>query len=76
MCGLRTRPRTDVDPPRVELPSAAGGYRLGAAGAMTCLTAGTYEGDNLGRVVAGCQSAMTLRVDVVGVRRVLTQSLA
>ena len=21
MCGLRTRPRTDVDPPRVELPS-------------------------------------------------------
>jgi len=23
--GLRTRPRTDVDPPRVELPSAAGG---------------------------------------------------
>ena len=22
MCGLRTRPRTDVDPPRVELPSA------------------------------------------------------
>ena len=27
MCGLRTRPRTDVDPPRVELPSA-GAYRL------------------------------------------------
>ena len=25
LCGLRTRPRTDVDPPRVELPSAAGG---------------------------------------------------
>jgi len=25
MCGLRTRPRTDVDPPRVELPSAGGG---------------------------------------------------
>ena len=24
MCGLRTRPRTDVDPPRVELPSAGG----------------------------------------------------
>ena len=24
MCGLRTRPHTDVDPPRVELPSAAG----------------------------------------------------
>jgi len=24
MCGLRTRPRTDVDPPRVGLPSAAG----------------------------------------------------
>ena len=23
-CGLRTRPRTDVDPPRVELPSAGG----------------------------------------------------
>ena len=29
MCGLRTRPRTDVDPPRVELPSA-GAYRLAA----------------------------------------------
>jgi len=26
-CGLRTRPRTDVDPPRVELPSV-GAYRL------------------------------------------------
>jgi len=24
VCGLRTRPRTDVDPPRVELPSAGG----------------------------------------------------
>ena len=35
MCGLRTRPRTDVDPPRVELPSA-GVYRLAAPGAITC----------------------------------------
>ena len=26
MCGERTRPRTDVDPPRVELPSAGGGH--------------------------------------------------
>jgi len=26
MCGLRTRPRTDVDPPRVELPSSGGGH--------------------------------------------------
>ena len=34
MCGLRTRPRTDVDPPRVELPSA-GAYRLAALGAIT-----------------------------------------
>ena len=34
MCELRTRPRTDVDPPQVELPSA-GAYRL-AAGAKTC----------------------------------------
>jgi len=25
MCGLRTRPRTDVDPPRVKLLSAEGG---------------------------------------------------
>ena len=24
VCGLRTRPRTDVDPPQVELPSAGG----------------------------------------------------
>ena len=36
MCGLRTRPRTDVDPPRVELPSARA-YRLAAPGAITCL---------------------------------------
>ena len=28
-------PRTDVDPPRVELPSA-GAYRLAAPGAITC----------------------------------------
>ena len=32
MCGLRTRPRTDVDPPRVELTSAGGAYRLAASG--------------------------------------------
>jgi len=36
MCGLRTRPRTDVDPLRMELPSA-GAYRLAALGAITCL---------------------------------------
>ena len=35
MCGLWTSPRTDVDPPRVELPSA-GAYRFAAPGAMTC----------------------------------------
>jgi len=35
MCGLRTRPRTDVDPPRVELPSA-GTYRFAGSGAITC----------------------------------------
>jgi len=34
MCGLRTRPRTDVDPPRVELPSA-GVYRVAAPGGDT-----------------------------------------
>jgi len=39
-CGLRTRPRTDVDPPRVELPSAAGipAYRLAAPGVIPCST--------------------------------------
>jgi len=33
-----TRPQTDVDPPRVELPSAggAGAYRFGAAEAIIC----------------------------------------
>ena len=36
MCGLRTRPRTDVNPLRMELPSA-GAYRLAAPGAITCL---------------------------------------
>jgi len=35
MYGLQTRPRTDVDPPRVELPSA-GAYRLAAPGAIAC----------------------------------------
>ena len=34
-CGLWTRPRTDVDPPRVERPSA-GAYRLAVPGAITC----------------------------------------
>jgi len=39
MCGLRTRPRTDVDPPRflIELPSAAGGHIVSPpAGAIAC----------------------------------------
>jgi len=35
VCEQRTRPRTDVDPPRVELPSV-GAYRLAAPGAITC----------------------------------------
>jgi len=35
MCGLRNGPGTDVNPPRVELPSA-GAYRLAAPGAITC----------------------------------------
>ena len=35
MCGLRTRPRTDLDPPRVELQSA-GAYRLAAPEAIPC----------------------------------------
>ena len=35
VCGLQTRPRTDVDPPRVELPSSWA-YRLAAPGAITC----------------------------------------
>jgi len=48
MCGLRTRPRTDVDPPqfldprwpdwrRNELPSA-GAYRLAFPGSIPCFT--------------------------------------
>ena len=37
MYGLWTRPRTDVDPPRVELPSGGGAYRLAAPGAITNL---------------------------------------
>ena len=35
MCGLRTRPRTDVDPLQVELPSA-GAYRLAALFSRSC----------------------------------------
>jgi len=39
MCGLRTRPRTDVDPPRFLPPSNChrrGAYRLAAVGAIPC----------------------------------------
>ena len=39
MCGLRTRPGTDVDPPRFLPPSNChrrGSYRLTAPGAMSC----------------------------------------
>jgi len=35
MCELQTRPQTDVNPPRVELPSA-GAYRLAARGDNFC----------------------------------------
>jgi len=41
MCGLRTRPRTDVDPPHVELPSA-GGISFRRPGAITCLLVDFY----------------------------------
>jgi len=37
MSGLRTRPRTDVDPPRVELPSAGRISSRRAARAITCV---------------------------------------
>jgi len=39
MCGLRTRPRTDVDPPRFLPPSNChrrGAYRLAAPGVIPC----------------------------------------
>ena len=40
MCGLRTRPRTDVDPPRFLPPSnchrRGGEYRLADSGAIPC----------------------------------------
>ena len=39
MCGLRTRPRMDVDPPRFLPPSNChrrGAYRLAAPGAIPC----------------------------------------
>jgi len=35
MCGLRTSPQTDVDPPRVELP-LPGGISSRRPGAITC----------------------------------------
>jgi len=39
MCGLRTRPRTNVDPPRFLDRTAigVGAYRLAAPGAISCL---------------------------------------
>jgi len=39
MCGLRTRPRTDVDPSRVELPTARGISSRRPPGAITCFIA-------------------------------------
>ena len=38
MCGLRTRPRTDVDPPRFlhRTATGVGAYRLAVPGAITC----------------------------------------
>ena len=36
MCGRRTYLRSDVDPPRVELPSAEAYYLLAAPGTTTC----------------------------------------
>jgi len=45
MCGLRTRPRTDVDPPRFLPPSNCHrweAYRLAAPGAIHCLCSVAY----------------------------------
>ena len=44
MCGLRTRPRTDLNPRRVELPSV-GAYRLAASGAIACLIHPVYSAE-------------------------------
>ena len=41
LCGLRTRPRTDVDPPRIFPPSNChrrGAYRLAVPGEIPCFT--------------------------------------
>ena len=40
----------DVDPPRVELPSAGGAYRLAASGAVTCFN--SYLPVNFGNFAA------------------------
>ena len=44
MCGLRTRPRTDVDPPRFLPPSnchrRGGAYRLASPGVIPCSARG------------------------------------
>ena len=44
MCGLRTRPRTDLNPRRVDLPSV-GAYRLAASGAIACLIHPVYSAE-------------------------------
>jgi len=36
MCGLRTRPRIDIDPPRVKLTSPGDIYLLATPGTITC----------------------------------------
>ena len=53
VCRLRTRPRTDVDPPRLELPSA-GAYRLAAPGAVTCFMG---DAENARHELAGHENA-------------------
>ena len=62
MYGLRTRPRTDVDPPRVELPSAGGEqYRLAAPGGDNLLAADWRDKASCGQQA----SWLTDRVDLV-----------
>ena len=76
MCGLRTRPRTEVHPPRVELPSAGAAYRLASPGAITCLDtlADKYTGRHTDTLVAVLRTPISEEANLlnVKVRRTVT----
>jgi len=62
MCRLRTRPRTDVDPPRVELPSAGDISSRRSSGAIPCLPLDAWQCDSWCVCVCVCVCVRRQRI--------------